>query len=62
MSFALQALAAEHLVTSELAAGVHPVPPELDRQVAALKLAALSIEIDALTPEQRAYLSSWTPD
>jgi len=61
VSFALQALAAEHLVTAELPAGVHPVPGELDRQVAALKLAALGVEIDALTDEQRAYLSSWTP-
>ena len=48
-------------VTAELPAGVHPVPGELDRQVAALKLAALGVEIDALTDEQRAYLSSWTP-
>src|SRR3954454_3563403 len=61
VSFALQALAAEHLVTSDLAPGVHAVPAELDRQVAALKLAALGVEIDVLTDEQRAYLSSWMP-
>jgi adenosylhomocysteinase len=63
VSFALQALAAEHLVRSggDLSPGVHAVPPELDRQVAALKLAALGVEIDTLTGEQQAYLSSWMP-
>src|SRR3954467_10240493 len=56
LSFALQALAAEHLDREggSLAPGVSAVPPELDRQVAALKLAALGVEIDALTDEQRA--------
>jgi len=63
LSFALQALATEHLVRegAALAPGVNAVPPELDRQVAALKLAALGVQIDALTDEQRAYLSSWAP-
>jgi adenosylhomocysteinase len=61
VSFALQALAAEHLVGAELDPGVHAVPDELDRQVAALKLAALGVEIDTLTGEQEAYLSSWMP-
>jgi adenosylhomocysteinase len=47
ISFALQALAVEHLVRSEgLAAGVQPVPPELDREVARLKLASLGVTID----------------
>src|SRR5436190_617944 len=59
VSFALQALAAAHLVAARLEPGVHPVPDALDREVAALKLAALGVEIDALTDEQRAYLSSW---
>jgi adenosylhomocysteinase len=63
VSFALQALAAEHLVQvgADLGPGVHAVPAELDRQVAALKLAALGVEIDTLTSAQRAYLSSWGP-
>jgi adenosylhomocysteinase len=61
VSFALQALAAEHLVAAEMEPGVHAVPTELDRQVAALKLAALGVEIDTLTGEQEAYLSSWMP-
>jgi adenosylhomocysteinase len=61
MSFANQALAAEHLVKhgDKLSKAVHRVPPEIDRQVAELKLAAMGVRIDALTPEQRRYLASW---
>ena len=61
VSFALQALAAEALVRrpGELPPGVHPVPEAIEHEVAALKLAALGVEIDALTPDQVAYLSSW---
>ena len=61
MSFADQALAAEHLVAHgrTLAAGVHPVPPALDREVARLKLAALAVEIDSPSEAQRAYGSAW---
>ena len=59
LSFALQALAAEYLVQHELEPGVHPVPPAIDHDVAALKLAALGLEIDELTPEQQAYRTSW---
>jgi adenosylhomocysteinase len=61
VSFALQALAAEELVRSPraLAPGVHPVPEGIEHEVAALKLAALGVEIDSLTPDQAAYLSSW---
>ena len=40
--------------------GVHAVPDAIEREVAALKLAALGVEIDALTPEQEEYLSSWS--
>jgi len=61
MSFANQALAAEHLVKSggTLSKAVHRVPADIDRRVAELKLAALGVRIDTLTPEQRKYLSSW---
>jgi adenosylhomocysteinase len=38
---------------------VHKVPDEIDQQVAQLKLAAMNINIDALTDEQQHYLSSW---
>ena len=61
VSFALQALAAEHLARAKgsLERRVHQVPPELEREVARLKLESLGVEIDALTPEQARYLSSW---
>jgi adenosylhomocysteinase len=61
MSFALQALVVEELVArgSELAPGVHPVPAAIDREVARLKLGALGVQIDELTPEQVAYRESW---
>jgi adenosylhomocysteinase len=38
---------------------VHPVPPEIDDEVARLALAATGTAIDELTPAQREYLSSW---
>jgi adenosylhomocysteinase len=61
ISFALQALAIEWLARGEesLEPGVVPVPAEIDQEVARLKLEALGVSIDALTDEQRAYLSSW---
>jgi adenosylhomocysteinase len=64
ISFALQALAAEELVrrAGELEPGVHPVPDAIDREVAALKLASLGVEIDRLTPEQERYLRGWRRD
>jgi adenosylhomocysteinase len=42
-----------------LDAGVYPVPPEIDAEVARLKLRAMGVEIDSLTTEQREYLRSW---
>jgi adenosylhomocysteinase len=61
MSFANQALAAEHLVrgAGTLSPGVHGVPHEIDDEVARLTLAALDVEIDTLTAAQRAYLTTW---
>jgi adenosylhomocysteinase len=61
ISFALQALAAEALVrgAGSLAAGVHAVPEQVDREVAALKLASLGIRIDTLSPEQERYRRGW---
>ena len=61
MSFANQALSAEWIVKQRgmLASAVHPVPPEIDAEVARLKLRAMGIEIDQLTDEQEAYLRSW---
>ncbi len=61
MSFANQALCVEWLARSaeNLAPQVYPVPETIDRQVAALKLDALGVRVDELTPEQRRYLESW---
>ena len=61
MSFANQALVTEHLarLKEPLKNQVYPVPVEIDRTVARLKLAAMRIEIDTLTPEQEKYLKSW---
>ena len=61
MSFANQALSAEYLVKNkgELKPGVHTLPEEVDTEIAGLKLKALGISIDTLTPEQLEYLSSW---
>ncbi|MFM8999529.1 MAG: adenosylhomocysteinase [Actinomycetota bacterium] len=61
MSFANQALSVEWVVAnaSSLERGVYPVPSEIDREVARLKLQAMGVEIDALTPEQETYLRSW---
>jgi adenosylhomocysteinase len=61
MSFANLALAVEHLVlhADTLEPGVIAVPNDIDAEIARLKLASLGVEIDALTPEQERYLSSW---
>jgi len=61
MSFANQALACEYLVKKgrELERKVYPVPPEIDREIARLKLKSMGVEIDSLTPEQEKYLKSW---
>jgi adenosylhomocysteinase len=61
MSFANQSLAAEYLVQNagKLDNQVYTIPVELDQEIALLKLRAMGIEIDVLTPEQQKYLSSW---
>jgi adenosylhomocysteinase len=62
MSFANQALAAEHLSKNHksLEKKVYPVPEELDKKVARLKLESMGVKIDKLTPEQEEYLASWS--
>ena len=61
MSFANQALCAEYMVqhADELEQTVYPVPEEIDKDIARLKLEAMGIRIDVLTPEQARYLTSW---
>ena len=61
MSFANQALCLEYLVKNrlDLKPKVYAVPEEIDKRVASLKLKAMGLEIDELTPEQKKYLTSW---
>lgn len=61
MSFANQALACEYLVKNKgkLEPGLHSIPVEVDANIAKLKLQAMGINIDSLTPEQTEYINSW---
>jgi adenosylhomocysteinase len=61
MSFANQALSLEYMVKNveKLDKKVYSVPGDIDREIARLKLAAMGVGIDVLTPEQVAYLNSW---
>jgi adenosylhomocysteinase len=61
MSFANQALSAEYMAknNARLDKKVYPVPKDIDKEIARLKLLSMGVEIDTLTPEQAKYLSSW---
>jgi adenosylhomocysteinase len=61
MSFANQALGCEYLIQNKgkLAAGIHSIPVDVDGEIARLKLQAMGIAIDSLTPEQIEYINSW---
>jgi len=61
MSFANQSLCLEYIVKNKgrLKPKVYPVPEEIDKQVARLKLKSTGVNIDSLTPEQKEYLTSW---
>jgi adenosylhomocysteinase len=61
MSFANQALGAEYMLANgkSLEPRVYTIPAEIDREIARLKLHAMGIEIDILTPEQKEYLAAW---
>jgi len=61
MSFANQALTAEYLAkhSKELDNKVYPVPEDIDKEIARLKLKSMGISIDVLTPQQEKYLASW---
>ncbi len=62
MSFANQALCVDYLVKNhkQMEKKVFPVPVELDKRVAKLKLESMGVKIDRLTPEQEEYLASWS--
>ena len=60
MSFANQALSVEYLAkTEKMKPKVHPVPKEIDEEIARLKLTAMGIQIDKLTVGQKKYLTAW---
>jgi adenosylhomocysteinase len=61
MSFANQALSAEYMVKNadKLEKKVYSVPGDIDREIARLKLDAMGVKLDVLTPEQVKYLNSW---
>ncbi len=61
MSFANQALCAEHLIKNRkgLENRVYGVPEKVDKSIAEMKLRSLGVKIDKLTPEQKKYLDSW---
>jgi adenosylhomocysteinase len=61
MSFANQALAAEVLAkeADTMTKAVHRLPLAVDQEIARLKLQAMGVAIDTLTPEQVKYLASW---
>lgn len=59
MSFGIQAKSLEYLAKTRgtLENKVYAVPAEIDKAVATIKLAAESVQIDVLTPEQTEYLN-----
>ena len=61
MSFANQALSARYIFenSKNLSKKVYPVPEEIDRKIAELKLKSMGVKIDTLTHEQEEYLNSW---
>src|SRR6266567_3789199 len=61
MSFANQALGSEYMLAhaKEMQPRVYTLPAELDKEIARLKLHAMGIRIDTLSPEQEKYLNSW---
>ena len=61
LSFSLQALSAKYIAEryGSLKPKVYVIPQEIDREVALIKLRSMGIQLESLTDEQKAYLSSW---
>jgi adenosylhomocysteinase len=61
LTFAIQAFCAHHLAINHkgMSPTVHLLPEEIDDEVARIKLAAVGMEVDALTPDQEEFLLSW---
>jgi len=59
MSFSMQALSAKYLLNADLKNNVYKSPDKIDNYIAELKLKAMNIEIDDLSPDQIQYLENW---
>ncbi len=59
LSFALQLLSALYIKERDLEPGLYPVPSEIDKNVAHLKLEALGIKLEKMTTEQEEYMGRW---
>lgn len=61
MSFSNQALSCQYIKKKggRLKKKIYPVPPQIDKEIAHLKLQSMNIKIDILTPYQKKYLTSW---
>ena len=61
MSFANQALSAEYMLKNakKLKKQVYGVPQNIDTEIARLKLNAMGVFIDKLTPERKKHPASW---
>src|SRR5207237_5449957 len=61
LTFAVQALAARYLLEhgGSMRPAVHPLPAEIDEEIARMKLDALGLRIDSLTETQQDVLRSW---
>ncbi len=62
MSFANQALGVEYMIKNHasLEKKVYSVPEDIDKNIARMKIESMGVKIDRLTPEQEAYLASWS--
>ncbi|MDQ5858314.1 MAG: adenosylhomocysteinase, partial [Acidobacteriota bacterium] len=61
LSFSVQALSIHYLArhAGELPAGVHPLPADIDEEIARARLELLGMRLEETTPEQEAYARSW---
>ena len=61
MSFSIQAMSLKYLMEhrQEMGKDVYEVPAEIDDLVSKIKLDAMGLKVDSLTPEQVKYLNGW---
>jgi adenosylhomocysteinase len=61
MSFAIQSMSLKYLLenSQNMVPGLYEVPAEIDDQVSRIKLDAMGLKVDTLTPDQVQYLNGW---